>query len=264
MDGDTYLFIDGGYLRDVFRSAMREVFENAGEMDLGHVREDAGALKAFYYDCLNDVKLPPESEPEFDTRVKAQQRLFSTIRSLKGFHVQLGTLKGGHKRREQKEVDVLLAVDMLTHAFNRNMTRAVLIAGDLDFRPIIEALVRLGVFVEVWYEKKSASQDLYHAADYAQEFLWIQLYNWGNTKFKSENLLPRQDVAHGPVYEATLLHSGLIDKTYEVQVMREKGDATNILRFDRHGGTLWMEHEDQDVLERFFSTMWGPVEWKEP
>jgi hypothetical protein len=153
---------------------------------------------------------------------------------------------------------------MLTHAFNRNMTRAVLIAGDLDFRPIIEALVRLGVFVEVWYEKKSASKDLYHAADYAREFLWIQLYHWGDTKFKSENPLPQQDIAHASLYQPTLLRSGLIDKTQVVQVTREKGGVTNILRFDRLGGTLWMEHEDQDLLERYFSKVYGPVEWKDP
>jgi uncharacterized LabA/DUF88 family protein len=50
---------------------------------------------------------------------------------------------------------------MLRHGFDGNMEKAVLLAGDLDFRPIVEALVRRGVFVEVWYEKNSAAQELW-------------------------------------------------------------------------------------------------------
>ena len=35
----------------------------------------------------------------------------------------------------------MIAVDMLTHPFDRNMERATLLAGDLDFKPLLDALV---------------------------------------------------------------------------------------------------------------------------
>ena len=40
------------------------------------------------------------------------------------------------KKLRQKKVDVLLAVEALDHAFRGNMSRAYLIAGDLDFAPL--------------------------------------------------------------------------------------------------------------------------------
>lgn len=264
MDGDTYLFIDGRYLGEVFRHAMKEVFavEPSGEMDLALIRHEAGAKKAFYYDCLHDLRKEPETDAEFKARVEIQQRVFANIRSLYGFHVQLGTLKGGHRRREQKEVDVLLAVDMLTHASNRNMTRAVLVAGDLDFRPIIEALIRLGIFVEVWYEKKSAAKDLFDAADYGRPISWRALYTWGTMELRAVHRVPEESNGHASLFDPIILHLGLIDKQ-QVVVMREQGGKMNVLRFEsRYDGMVWMEHEDQAVLERYFSMRYGPVEWQ--
>jgi uncharacterized LabA/DUF88 family protein len=73
--------------------------------------------------------------------------------------MRLGSLRGAPKKRRQKEVDVLLAADMLTHGYDGNMDKAILIAGDLDFRRVVEALVRRGVFVEVWYEPKSGAAE---------------------------------------------------------------------------------------------------------
>lgn len=266
MDSSTYLFIDGRYLRDIFRRAMQEVFAVAteGEMDLALIRHTASAQKVFYYDCLNDLQNKEEIDSKFEARVQAQQRMFASIRALYGFHVQLGTLKGGHKRREQKEVDVLLAVEMLTHAFNRNMSRAVLLAGDLDFRPIIEALIRLGIFVEVWYEKKSAAKDLYDSADYGREITWNELYGWGIIEFKAAHSVPVQTNFHSSPLDPTVLHLGLINDQ-QVSVVRERGGKMNILRFEsRYDGVVWMEHEDQGVLERYLSMRYGPVEWKSP
>jgi uncharacterized LabA/DUF88 family protein len=53
--------------------------------------------------------------------------------------VRQGWLSPG-KKRQQKEVDVLLAVDMLTRSFYKNMTKAVLLAGDRDFKPVVEVV----------------------------------------------------------------------------------------------------------------------------
>src|SRR5258708_30770666 len=82
------------------------------------------------------------------------------------------------KEPRQKEVDILLAVDMLTHGFNGSMQKAVLVAGDLDFRRIVEALVRNGVFVEIWYRRTSIAPDLPGAADFGQEIRFRRLYEW--------------------------------------------------------------------------------------
>jgi uncharacterized LabA/DUF88 family protein len=37
----------------------------------------------------------------------------------------------------------------MNHSFRRNMTKAVLIAGDQDFKPVVESLVQAGTWVTV-------------------------------------------------------------------------------------------------------------------
>jgi len=43
---------------------------------------------------------------------------------------------------------------------------AVLVTGDLDFRPVVERLVQLGVIVELWYDPKVTAEELIVAADH--------------------------------------------------------------------------------------------------
>ncbi len=117
---------------------MNEVFAVPGEL----APEEIGpsdSFRTYFYDCLDDLKKESESEAEFKSRVEAQNNSFERMHSRRGLHLRLGTLKGG-RRRTQKEVDILLAVDMLTHGFNRNMTHAILISGDLDFRMLYGAI----------------------------------------------------------------------------------------------------------------------------
>lgn len=123
-----------------------------------------GATKVFYYDCL-PLRKPNESDIDYDNRAKPQEMHFQKLRSLHGWHVIEGIVKGSSKRPRQKEVDIQIAVDMLTHSYRRNMHRITFIAGDQDFRPLIEAVVREGMSVELWYEKSSASVDLAQSAD---------------------------------------------------------------------------------------------------
>jgi uncharacterized LabA/DUF88 family protein len=149
---DTYLFIDGeNFLRN-YSESMQSVFHENGAVNFEQIRQDAGATRVFYYDCIDDEQRPGEKDEDFQNRLAAEEKSFKEIDQLKGFHVRWGSLKGKRKGkpRRQKEVDVLLAVDMLSHAFDRNMKRAVLISGDLDFRPVVAEAVRRGVSEPKW------------------------------------------------------------------------------------------------------------------
>src|SRR5262249_1181531 len=136
-------FIDGGYLQGVYRDLFVPIFGPAYLVDYKSVMEFFGARRAYLYDCLDDERKSGESQADFDARVKQQQEIFDVIDRVEGVHVRYGTLTPG-RRRQQKEVDVLLSVDMLTHSFSKNMDAAVLLSGDRDFRPVVESVVRLG------------------------------------------------------------------------------------------------------------------------
>ena len=65
-------------------------------------------------------------------------------------------------------VDRQLAVDALLMASRGLFGSCTLIAGDLDFKPLITALVEMGINVELLYPKDETNEDLKAAADSAE------------------------------------------------------------------------------------------------
>src|SRR5262245_60499523 len=78
---------------------------------------------------------------------------------------------------------------MLSHAFNKNMDRAILISGDDNFTPLVDELLRHGTYVIVRSDRVG-SRHLKNAADSSQhlglEFYW-QIAPEG---FRSQNPIP--------------------------------------------------------------------------
>jgi hypothetical protein len=264
MPDQTYLFIDGAYARKIYRRAMLAVFGVAAEPDPRRLIESGPGpyFRVYFYDCLHERRGDQESDGDYENRVAALEAYFSEIGALSGVHVRLGTITG--RKPRQKEVDILLAVDMLTHGFNRNMTHAVLLAGDLDFRPVVQALVRSGVFVQVLFEKRSGSRRLHGAADFGIELNWHMLYKWGRESFRSANPIPRVTTG-APEYFSQPQQSGIIRQP-------ETGRSSPALLINLQG--MWeilienwdghrtaISHRDHQVLERYVSKFFGPVEW---
>ena len=161
----SYLFIDAGCLRKVVRSISdRYVGKNAVlEVDWAALM-DGGAFcdKAFYYDAVPS-RARDEANEDWLARIEPRMADLRTIRAVDGYHVPIGDLRG--KIERQKKVDVMIAVDMLIHTVRRNMDRCVLVAGDVDFQPLLAALAREGMRVGVWHPPE-ASEDFLGAADF--------------------------------------------------------------------------------------------------
>jgi uncharacterized LabA/DUF88 family protein len=261
MADDTYLFIDAKYLRDKHSKALRRIFPQVPEINLLQLKAQARAMRVFFYDCLNDRRDEAESDEAFQARLQRDEAYFTAIRALPGFHVRWGTLTGKRPRLRQKEVDVQLAVDMLTHGFSKNMSKAVLLSGDLDFRPIVEALIRAGVFVEIWYEKESASKELFWAADFGRELAFQDFYSMSDQNFTRENPLPRASAGGEPdVRLGSPMASGLANGK-QIYLFRA-GAVYKLYAIGWQGVTLVLELENPDALKRYFSEFYAPIEWK--
>jgi uncharacterized LabA/DUF88 family protein len=130
----TYIFIDAEHLRTYYGEFARVWFGNEGRINFQQIKNQAQAIRLFYYDSLDDRQKKGESEEEFRTRVEERRAEHADVRAVEGAHVKLGTVTG-ERRRQQKQVDILLAVDMMNHAVRQNMRRAVLLTGDQDFKP---------------------------------------------------------------------------------------------------------------------------------
>lgn len=86
-------------------------------------------------------------------------------RELKNLGIQAPRVFKKAKGGRSKRVDISLATDMLTHAHRQNYDVAVLIAGDGDYVPLVEAVMSEGKRVHVMFVEDGLSPDLELAAD---------------------------------------------------------------------------------------------------
>ncbi len=264
----TYVFIDGEYLRQRHREVMRDFFGVDGELELSPIMQQARASRAYFYDAIDYARLPEETDEAWEARIILLERYFSYIRSLDGFHVRPGSVRRG-KKREQKEVDVSLAVDMMEHGFNGSMSKAVLIAGDVDFRPVVEALVRHGVFVDVWYHRNSFAQELPGAADFGHEIRFRDLYSWSTGAFQRAHRIPDEERRGGQRF-GQLVKTGSMAGVCQVELYKTQiGDGKT--RFDLWIATgqqeamlshIMVSDKDADLIGHYAAVQYAPIVWE--
>lgn len=146
------VFIDGGYLRKVL-SAFKEPKICYQKLSDFFSQNDV-RLRTYYYDCAPFQSNPPTAEERnrkagFDRFLNNLERNVTRFQSRLGRLQRLQTPKGD--KFSQKMVDVLLAVDLVRLSSERQIQRAVLIAGDSDFVPAIQVARDAGVVVQLYH-----------------------------------------------------------------------------------------------------------------
>lgn len=125
------------------------------------------AIRAFYYTSLvgDDAKLRQVREALHE----------------RGFAPQV--FKKADKNKKSKGVDIALATDFLSNAYNDNFEVAVLVAGDGDYIPLISEVKRLGkvVYLAFFLDKVyGMNEELLLASDHNFEFGRILKDAWSN------------------------------------------------------------------------------------
>ena len=162
----VFIFIDGSNFYHNLKSINRNTNINFAKFAAKITREVGQKLgrqvllrKVYYYNAPIDASTDP-------TGASKQQRFFNRLSFITNFKVKLGRLeprdvkcpicKGsaeivcaacGQKtttRYEEKEVDVTLAVDMLSFARNNLYDIAVLVSDDGDFASVLKELEYMG------------------------------------------------------------------------------------------------------------------------
>lgn len=139
------LFIDGGYLRKLFKDSFDDE-----EIDLWKMKNELLSLYAktpanpfrpnlirtYYYDGVA-AEEPERSEHEKYFESLKRRFLFLTVRLGEAVKTSDGSLR-------QKGVDIRMAVDALTMAFRNHYDTGLFVLGDRDFIPLIRALKDAG------------------------------------------------------------------------------------------------------------------------
>ncbi len=160
------MFIDGGYMRAVLRhlGEPRIDYEKLSDRVCG----DLERVRTYYYDCLPHLAERPGEEDK--ERYARMERFLNTLRSLPRFEVRLGkqvvrSTGGGAERYEQKQVDVMLALDLVKLSWLGRVDVAVLVTGDDDFVPAVREAREYGVVVRLCYQPGNVGLELLNAAD---------------------------------------------------------------------------------------------------
>ena len=135
-------FVDGGYLRENFKRKT-EADVDYGKLE-DHLIETFNAncrgmyrgdlIRTYFYDAIVDQSHEKYGEQnDYHNRIKSH-----------GIQVILSRLKptgnNGTGKLKQKGVDVRLAVDMITKAYQNHYDYAILLAGDDDFLDVVRAV----------------------------------------------------------------------------------------------------------------------------
>ena len=256
-----YLFVDSGNFLRYFRETVERWAGAPPDINYAALASAYGAQKAFFYDCINDIQNPTETAQDFRARLEAQEQEFAKISSGIGTHVRLGSMTGTYKNRRQKEVDILLAVDVLKHAARRNMDTAILMSGDGDFRPLIEALIEMGLFAWVVSDVHHTSRELRLAADRYEPLRLRDYYQWVTKEFREKFPLPF--MIYGSAYmnnEGFLHQSDGVVGVMKAKLFN-KGNTIGVMVFMEDEQPLNITSESLNRLQLFCELNYGTMKF---
>jgi len=146
------IFIDGGYLDYVLRDL--GLF---GKLDYALFADaltgNDDLLRAYYYHCLPYQSAVPT--PEESQRFGNMQKFLAAVERTPRYLVRQGRLaargyrKDGTPVFEQRQVDILMATDIVLLSAKRQVGEIVVVSGDSDFLPAVKIARDEGVVVRL-------------------------------------------------------------------------------------------------------------------
>lgn len=135
------IFIDGSNLYNGMKENLRSTRVNFAEL-IQQLLRDRPVFRTYYYNSM--------LTEDYDEELRdGQARFFESLRRIPYVTVRLGTL---HRRNDgtlvEKGIDVAIAVEALSLAYQDAYDTALLVSGDGDYAELVEAIKRLGKHVE--------------------------------------------------------------------------------------------------------------------
>ena len=158
-DERVMIFIDGSNLYHVLTQNCGRhdlVFEKFSEK-LGEGRQ---VKRTYYYNIRQDPKYNPAATAE-------QDKFMATLFDTPYFEVKLGVHRRQGDTMVEKGVDVMMSVDIVVGAFRDLYDTAIIVSGDGDFYPAMQAAKDLGKHTEVVAFESNLSPEAKRVADKA-------------------------------------------------------------------------------------------------
>jgi uncharacterized LabA/DUF88 family protein len=260
----SYLFIDGGYL-DCILEKFSKLFFNKETIDFDYRKLKSSYKRAFYYNSLPGKK-SDETPEEYDIRSKIQNEKFKNIGRLPGYHFREGVVRRESKKNTQKKVDILMAVDMLSHTISHNMDSVSLLTGDLDFQPVLDALVQAGMYTRLIYLPENTSDELISSADESYPINLSSFLYWLSESFLNKYPIPEilHQINPEPIKGATLIKNGVYMETKEAYLYK-RVDGKFVADLEQEKGEpsrRFIIHKDPEFIQNYIISCYGAISWK--
>jgi uncharacterized LabA/DUF88 family protein len=167
------IFIDGSNLYNGMRENLQNTRVNLAEL-IEQLRRDRPLFRTYYYNAsLTD---------DYDEELRdGQHRFFESLRRIPYVTVRLGRL---HRRSDgslvEKGIDVALAVEALSLAYQDAYDAALLVSGDGDYVELVESIKRTGKHVECAMFKNQSAGIL---LEYVDIFQPLDELDWSRILF---------------------------------------------------------------------------------
>jgi hypothetical protein len=157
----TMMFVDGENLAIRFKSAIGEAKPPGHVVHEPNIFVWSPHLNGDHRNFCDVVR-----KHLYTSLVCAHERINEIIDRLQDLGIESPRVFKQQGNKGSKQVDVSLAVEMLAHAHAKNYEVAILIAGDEDYVPLIEAVKATGRRVFLWALSDGLSPDLRRRADH--------------------------------------------------------------------------------------------------
>ncbi len=135
------IFIDGSNLYHVLK-------QNTDKQNLDYKKfseklcGDRELIRTYYYNIRQD-------SPDNPKLAESQDRFLNALYETDYLEVKLGIWKQRGQTMVEKGVDVMIASDLIAHAYEDHYDTAILVSGDADFYPALQVVKDTGKQVEV-------------------------------------------------------------------------------------------------------------------
>ncbi|MCL5888356.1 MAG: NYN domain-containing protein [Candidatus Thermoplasmatota archaeon] len=101
----------------------------------------------------------------YDVPLESNRKFLTSLNLQSRFEIRLGKLQENEKGFHQKQVDILIAIDMIRLALKNRIQHVILITGDGDFVPAVQFVKEEGIMVHLRHADATYSKDLSQVCD---------------------------------------------------------------------------------------------------
>jgi len=184
-----YAFVDGAYLLDAIPGLIEGIYDEPYEIEPSELMSQLRSQKVFFYDAIRESSGGLDASQQ--AKLMEREHLHERLSNAYNYHVREGSVREKIKKGdkpEQKEVDVYLAVEAMTHVYRHNAEEVSLLTGDSDFIPLVRELVQMGAIVNL-FGKESTPARLRAAADNFTVINYAWLWHSAPHEWKERNPL---------------------------------------------------------------------------